>query len=243
MPTRSIVILTGAGISAESGLPTFRGADGLWKGHRAEEVATPEAFARDPALVHEFYNTRRRLLLDPGIAPNAAHLAIARLQSEFPGEVQLFTQNVDDLHERAGSPDVRHMHGELLKSRCAACGAVAECRGDLGEESRCAACQAPGVMRPHIVWFGEVPFFLEEAVAMLRSADLFIAVGTSGRVYPAAGFVRVAKASGARAIEVNLEESATAALFDECRIGTASDQVPVLVEALLAEAAAAAFGD
>ena len=238
---RHVAVFTGAGVSAESGVPTFRDAHtGLWARFDAAALASPEAFEADPALVWGWYEWRRSRVLRA--APNPGHHAIATLARQVPA-LSLITQNVDDLHERAGSPDVRHMHGELLKSRCAACGAVAECRGDLGEESCCAACQAPGVMRPHIVWFGEVPFFLEEAVAMLRSADLFIAVGTSGRVYPAAGFVRVAKASGARAIEVNLEESATAALFDECRIGTASDQVPVLVEALLAEAAASAFGD
>ena len=168
----AIVILTGAGVSAESGLPTFRDANGLWQGHRIEEVATPEGFERNPALVHRFYNLRRAA--QRSVQPNAAHDAIANLQWNYPGEVVLVTQNVDDLHERGGSPHVIHMHGELRKVRCQACDAVQLWDGDLGDVSVCGSCGLPGFMRPHIVWFGEMPFYMDEIQAALTRADIFI---------------------------------------------------------------------
>ena len=226
-----IVVLTGAGISAESGLATFRGAGGLWEGRRAEEVATPEAYAREPALVHRFYNERRRRLLE--VTPNEGHHALVRLERELDGEVVIVTQNVDDLHERAGARNLLHMHGELLKSRCGQCGSVAPCRDDLGVGSVCADCGSGGSLRPHIVWFGEVPFFLEEIDGHLRSADLFLAVGTSGQVYPAAGFVGAARRFGARTVEVNLEATGIAGQFDEVLVGPAGQVLPDFVRAIL----------
>lgn len=228
---RTIVVLTGAGVSAESGLPTFRGAGGLWEGHRVEEVATPEAFARDPAMVHRFYNERRKRLRE--VEPNHAHQALARLESAAPGRVILVTQNVDDLHERAGSRNVLHMHGELRKARCTACGDVWECPGALGSETPCPRCGSVGGVRPHIVWFGEIPFHLDTIERALQEADLFIAAGTSGVVYPAAGFAGVAGSAGARTIEVNLERTAGTDLFDEARVGPASQVLPALVDAIL----------
>ncbi len=236
----SVVILTGAGISAESGLSTFRGPGGLWEGHRIEEVATPEAFARDPALVHRFYNLRRRQLLDPAVQPNAAHRALARLEREWPGEFLLVTQNVDDLHERAGSRRLLHMHGELLKVRCLSCGDVREWRHDLERSECCPACGHMGTLRPDIVWFGEMPKHLDRIYTVLGSCDLFVAIGTSGQVYPAAGFVEVAREqAGARTVELNLEPSAVSHLFDEHRFGPASLTVPEFVDGLLRSVAAA----
>lgn len=227
-----IVILTGAGISAESGLATFRGAGGLWEGHRAEEVATPEAFARDPAMVHRFYNERRRKLLQ--VEPNEGHRALVRLEDELQGEVWIVTQNVDDLHERAGSRNLLHMHGELRKSRCGSCQEVLPCDGDLTVQSVCGRCGSTGALRPHIVWFGEMPFHLNEIEARLSGASLFVAVGTSGKVYPAAGFVDLAKNFGVRTLEVNLEPSGSVGLFDEVRRGSAGEILPDLVQAFLA---------
>ncbi len=226
------VVLTGAGISAESGVPVFRGDDGLWEGHRIEDVATPEGFARDAETVHRFYNGRRRRLLE--VEPNAAHLALARLAREWAGELVLVTQNIDDLHERAGSPEVVHLHGELLKSRCTACGVVRECRDDLSRASLCEVCDGIDCLRPHVVWFGERPFHLGEIEQALDSADWFVSIGTSGRVYPAAGFVLAAKAGGARTLELNLDPGALASSFDESRSGRAGELVPAWVEEVLA---------
>ena len=232
-PGWRIVVLTGAGISAESGLRTFRGPDGLWEGHRLEEVATPEAFARDPALVQSFYDVRRRQLLDPAIRPNAAHLALARLEAEWPGELLLVTQNIDDLHERAGSRRLVHMHGELLKARCTACHAVRPCREDLAATAECDRC-GRGRLRPHVVWFGEMPLGLDAIHAALAQCALFVSIGTSGGVYPAAGFVEAVRARGrAHTIEVNLEPSEVASTFAERRQGPATRLVPALVEELL----------
>lgn len=228
----NIVILTGAGISAESGLATFRGPGGLWEGHRVEEVATREAFERDPELVHRFYNARRRQLL--GVEPNAGHRALARLEAEFEGRVVTVTQNVDDLHERGGTRTLMHMHGELLKSRCLACGETASCREDLGLTSRCVHCGTIGRLRPHIVWFGEMPFFMEAIEHHLLAADLFLAIGTSGRVYPAAGFVEIARRFGARTLEVNLERCGEEGVFHESLVGPAGELLPSLVQAILA---------
>ena len=232
--TGSIVALTGAGISAESGLPTFRGAGGLWEGLKAEEVATPEAFARDPALVHRFYNMRRRQLRDPSIQPNAAHRALARLGREWRGGFVLVTQNVDDLHERAGSHDVLHLHGELRRVRCTACGGERLWLRDLETTTACPACGAAGGLRPAVVWFGEMPLHMERITVALRECALFLAIGTSGNVYPAAGFVALVRDRGrAHTIELNLEPSAVRSDFAEARHGPAGTTVPALVEELL----------
>ncbi|MCM2249044.1 MAG: NAD-dependent protein deacylase [Geothrix sp.] len=225
----SIVILTGAGISAESGLRTFRDANGLWENHRVEDVATPEAFHRNPALVYRFYNERRRSL--PAAQPNAAHHALARLERAWPGDVLLVTQNVDDLHDRAGSVNLLHMHGELLKGRCLACRTVLDWPGDLDADSRCPACRR-GQVRPHIVWFGEMPLEMDRIYRALERCALFAAIGTSGHVYPAAGFVEAA-APGARTVELNLEPSLVADAFQEHRSGPATALVPAFVAEVL----------
>lgn len=228
----NIVILTGAGVSAESGLATFRGIDGLWEGHRIEDVASPEGFARDPALVQQFYNLRRAALKT--VQPNAAHVAIARLQREWThGRVTLITQNVDDLHERGGSPEVLHMHGELLKIRCTRCGAVKDWHEDITPELVCGQCGREGSLRPDIVWFGEMPYHMDEIYDRLSEAALFAAVGTSGKVYPAAGFVREAARWGARTLEFNLEPSDVAEAFAEHRVGPAGVRVSEWVSCLL----------
>ncbi|MCC5985386.1 MAG: NAD-dependent deacylase [Rhodobacteraceae bacterium] len=226
-PSR-IVILTGAGVSAESGLGTFRDKDGLWTKYDLEEVATPQGFARNPALVHDFYNARRANLL--AAAPNPAHAALARLQRARPGLVTLVTQNVDDLHERAGALEVIHMHGELMRARCAACGHVWDAPEVMAPDDPCPACAAPAT-RPDVVWFGEYPYHMERIADALARADLFVAIGTSGQVYPAAGFVQEAAMAGARTLELNLE--ATAARFDAVRTGPASVIVPEWVAELL----------
>jgi NAD-dependent deacetylase len=229
-----IVVLTGAGISVESGLPSFRGAGGLWEGWRLEEVATPEAFARHPATVQRFYDERRRQLLGAGIRPNPAHEALARLETHWPGEVLVVTQNIDDLHERAGSRNLVHMHGELLRARCTACSALHACRDDLEPGPPCGGCGRPHVLRPHVVWFGEMPLELDAIYAALARCDLFIAVGTSGQVYPAAGFVEEVRRHGrAHTVELNLEPSAVNSRFAEHRRGAASETVPRFVEELL----------
>jgi NAD-dependent deacetylase len=230
----SIVILTGAGISKESGLDTFRDADGIWAKVRLEDVATPEAFARDPATVHAFYNARRCGLLSDNVAPNAAHVALARLEAEWPGEVLLVTQNIDDLHERAGSRNLLHMHGELLKGRCRSCGTVSPWREDMDLESACPGCYLPGGMRVHVVWFGEMPFEMERIYGALATCGVFISIGTSGNVYPAAGFVQEARMNGrAHTVELNLEPSEGHSLFEERIYGPASEVVPAYVARLL----------
>ena len=225
-----IVILTGAGVSAESGLGTFRDSDGLWTRYDLNEVATPEGFARDPALVHEFYNARRRNCL--GARPNPAHRALARLERDFPGEVRIVTQNVDDLHERAGSEAVWHMHGALSGALCAACGHRWPAPREMAAQDRCPACAAPAT-RPDIVWFGEMPYHMEDIWDALRAADLFVAIGTSGNVYPAAAFVQDAARAGAGTLELNLEPSDTVTDFDAARHGPASILVPEWVEEML----------
>jgi NAD-dependent deacetylase len=230
----AIVVLTGAGISAESGLATFRGAGGLWEGHRVDEVATAEAFARDPALVHRFYNERRHQLRSPEVRPNAAHLALAELERRWPGQFLLVTQNVDDLHDRAGSRRLVHMHGELMKARCIACGHVGACDHDLDVVASCTVCGTMGQMRPDIVWFGEMPVGLGQIYDALRSCEVFLSIGTSGQVYPAAGFVDMARATGAHTIELNAEPSAVTELFAEHRRGPAGTIVPRLVAEFLA---------
>jgi NAD-dependent deacetylase len=229
---RNIVILTGAGVSAESGIATFRGPDGLWEGHRVEDVATPEAFARDPVLVQRFYDARRRRLGE--VEPNASHRALARLDREWPGKLLIVTQNVDDLHERAGAERVLHMHGELKSVWCLACDARMRWDGDLGNHPVCPACGAAGRMRPDIVWFGEMPYEMERIDRALMEADLFVSIGTSGAVYPAAGFVQTARYCGARTLEINLEPSLGSFHFHETRTGPAGDLVPAWVEEILA---------
>ena len=281
---RNIVILTGAGISAESGLETFRAADGLWAGHRVEDVATPEAYARNPALVHQFYDARRARLSE--VEPNAAHVALARLDAEWAGELLIVTQNVDDLHERAGATRLLHMHGEVKRGWCLACGERFAWEGPMspgdegvstaldtngwgesappspfvpndvegrfcgakgvsiprlcsGEPSLgtnanvCPLCATVGMVRPNIVWFGEMPYEMERIEAALRGADLFVSVGTSGAVYPAAGFVQTARYCGATTLEINLEPSQGSVYFEERRYGRASELVPEWVAEML----------
>jgi NAD-dependent deacetylase len=233
MPTpRSIVILTGAGISAESGLATFRGPDGLWEGHRVEDVCTPEALARDPGLVLDFYDQRRRALAT--VRPNPAHEALARLDALWPGELLIVTQNVDDLHERAGARRLIHVHGELLSALCRACGARSRFDGDMIAGPLCPACGTAGALRPDIVFFGEIPYRMEAIEDALMQADLFVSIGTSGAVYPAAGFVQLAGAAGADTLELNLEPSAGTASFSESLFGAAGAIVPAWVDRLLA---------
>ncbi|NVJ97698.1 MAG: NAD-dependent deacylase [Alphaproteobacteria bacterium] len=229
---QNIVILTGAGVSAESGVRTFRDNDGLWEEHRVEDVATPEAFARDPNLVQRFYNLRRAQL--GTVEPNPAHRAIARLQAEHDGMVTIVTQNVDDLHERGGAREVIHMHGELKQVRCVHCGMVHAWQGDCTQGTECPSCGAKPALRPNIVWFGEMPFHMDLIYSRLRACDLFISVGTSGNVYPAAGFVaEVRRLEVAHTIEVNLEPSAGVSYFEECRHGPAGTLMPGLVDELI----------
>lgn len=231
---KNIVVLTGSGISAESGVATFRDKDGVWAKYDYRDVATPEGFAANPALVHEFYNARRRAL--PQVEPNDAHRALAQLESGLAakgGMLTLVTQNVDDLHERGGVKNVLHMHGELLKSTCGACGDTFEWREDLSVEVICTSCKRAGALRPYVVWFGEVPRHMEEAADAIMGADLFVSIGTSGSVYPAAGFVSEARALGVPATELNLEPSENAALFTDSRYGPATKIVPEWVREVL----------
>ena len=230
MAHRNLVILTGSGISAESGVPTFRADDGLWMGHRVEDVATPEAFARDPALVQDFYNRRRRQLAD--VHPNAAHRALADLAARWQGDLLLVTQNVDDLHDRAHAAtppapgfQLIHMHGELLKAECTATGRVCDWPGDL-DARHDSPFHPDGWLRPHIVWFGEMPLHMDRIERALAACDLFVSIGTSGAVYPAAGFVQLANHAGARTVELNLEPSFGSRYFDETRHGPATEVVP-----------------
>ncbi|MEO5772602.1 MAG: NAD-dependent deacylase [Sphingomicrobium sp.] len=255
MDIRNIVILTGAGVSAESGVATFRGPDGLWEGHRVEDVATPEAFRRDPVLVHAFYDARRAKLAS--VEPNAAHRALARLDAEWPGELLLVTQNVDDLHERAGSKRLLHMHGELKSGWCLACNerfvwdgrmhpnsvrpersrgtpGVSTSLDTNGETGNvCPSCGDRGNVRPDIVWFGEMPYGMERIETALQGCDLFVSIGTSGAVYPAAGFVQTARYCGADCLEMNLEPSQSSIFFHESRMGSAGELVPVWVGEIL----------
>jgi NAD-dependent deacetylase len=226
-----IVVLTGAGISAESGVPTFRDADGLWEGHDVEDVATPEAFERQPLVVHRFYDARRAALT--GVEPNPAHAALGRLEQALGDELFLVTQNIDDLHERGGSSHVHHMHGELRSALCRGCGAHVECLGDLCDFPPCPRCGV-AELRPDVVWFGEIPYGMDLIQMHLQRADLFVSIGTSGAVYPAAGFVQYAAGHGARTLELNLEPSEGTMFFDEARHGPAGELVPRWVEEVLA---------
>ncbi|WP_435746910.1 NAD-dependent deacylase [Nocardioides sp. SYSU DS0663] len=224
-----VVVLTGAGISAESGVPTFRDANGLWEGHRVEDVATPEAYDAQPLVVHRFYDARRAAL--QAVEPNPAHHALARLEEHLGDDLLVVTQNIDDLHERAGSKRVLHMHGELLSAVCRSCRRRSRCEGDLGHRPPCPLCGA-AELRPDVVWFGEIPYQMDRIYLALESADLFVSIGTSGAVYPAAGFVQQAATYGARTLELNLEVSEVTTLFDETRQGRAGDLVPAWVEEL-----------
>ncbi|WP_307743663.1 Sir2 family NAD+-dependent deacetylase [uncultured Pantoea sp.] len=232
-PLPHVVILTGAGISAESGIRTFRAADGLWEEHHVEDVATPEGFQRDPALVQRFYNARRQQLQQAEIQPNVAHLALAELEQVLGDNFLLVTQNIDNLHERAGNSRVLHMHGELLKVRCVTSGQVIEWSGDITPDDRCTCCQFPSALRPHVVWFGEMPLGMEQIYQALEQADYFIAIGTSGHVYPAAGFVHEARLQGAHTVELNLEPSQVGNEFAERHYGLAGEVVPEFVHKLL----------
>jgi NAD-dependent deacetylase len=227
---RSIVILTGAGVSAESGIGTFRDKGGLWEQHRIEDVATPEGFARDPELVLGFYDMRREHIQKA--APNPAHWALAHLDAEWPGDLLIVTQNVDDLHERAGAKRLVHMHGEHLKVWCTACEVRSPWRTTLIERPPCPVCGTPA-LRPDVVWFGEMPYHMPLIEEALEKADLFVSIGTSGAVYPAAGFVQQARHYGAYTLELNLDPSQGSILFDECRIGKAGDLVPAWVGELV----------
>jgi len=231
---KSIVVLTGAGISAESGIKTFRADDGLWEEHRVEDVATPEAFERDPWLVQKFYNERRRPLLNQEVHANPAHSALAKLEKEFGGEFLLVTQNIDNLHEQGGSENVLHMHGEVLKMRCIETNKVFDCYRDLEVADLCDCCGEPNNLRPHIVWFGETPLYMDAIARAISACDLFISIGTSGNVYPAAGFVKMANHAGAETLEVNLEESLVTSNFDRGVYGKAGDVLPAWVEEFLA---------
>ena len=229
---KNIVVLTGAGISAESGVSTFRDEGGLWEKHRIEDVATPEAFARNPDMVQNFYNMRRAQLFS--VEPNQAHIALGKLEQLLDGKVTIVTQNVDNLHERGGSKNVIHMHGELSKIRCRECRTVTEWFEDCTQETPCPSCGSAPALRPHIVWFGEMPFHMDLIENLLYDCDLFISVGTSGNVYPAAGFVSAVRSYGkAHTIEVNLEPSEGASFFAETRHGRAGDLLPILVDELL----------
>ncbi|NMH63622.1 Sir2 family NAD+-dependent deacetylase [Shewanella salipaludis] len=231
---RHILVLTGAGISAESGLKTFRAQDGLWEEHDIEDVATPEGYQRDRALVERFYNSRWQQLRHGDVHPNAAHLALARLEQAFPGELLLVTQNIDNLHEQAGSKRLLHMHGELVKGRCPSSGQTFLLREPFGPDNLCTCCIPGQRLRPHVVWFGEMPLGMDKIHAALERCDLFIAIGTSGTVYPAAGFVDTANHHGARTVEVNLSGVEPHSQF-QCHFeGKASVIVPKLVEAILA---------
>ena len=228
---QNIVILTGAGVSAESGIDTFRDGGGLWEQHRVEDVATPAAFVRDPDLVHRFYDARREAIQTK--VPNAAHDALARLDAAWPGELLIVTQNVDDLHERAGAKRLIHMHGEHLNAWCTGCDTRSRWTGPLIERPACPACGVAGLLRPDVVWFGEMPYHMDVIYHALNRADLFVSIGTSGAVYPAAGFVREARAGGARTLELNMEPSQGSHWFGDARHGPAGMLVPAWVEEML----------
>jgi len=228
---KSVVVLTGSGISAESGIRTFREADGLWEEHSIEDVASPEGFARDPQMVYRFYNERRQQLLSSEIKPNAAHCALAKFEQRFNGDFLLVTQNIDNLHERAGSPNTLHMHGELLKMRCKETDLVFDIEKDFDFDTECRCCRQPGNLRPHVVWFGEMPLGMKQIIQALEACDLFIAIGTSGNVYPASGFYHTAKQHHANTVELNLKS--TGSRYDKRIYGPATEVVPDYLGSLL----------
>lgn len=226
---KSIVVLTGAGISAESGIKTFRDQNGLWENHRVEDVASIEGFYRNPSLVHEFYNRRRSELQRTNIQPNQAHLALAQFERSFSGNFLLVTQNVDNLHARAGSKNLLSMHGELLKARCQKTNAVIPFSETTAQDFICPQCSTPGCLRPHIVWFGEIPLEMDRIQKALKECDLFVAIGTSAMVYPAALFIQWARSwNKAHTIEINLQETPASDLFHQTILGKASEEVPKL---------------
>jgi len=230
-----IVILTGAGVSKESGLDTFRDVDGIWSKVRVEDVATPEAFARNPERVHAFYNMRRALVRDRDVQPNPAHLALAKLEAEWPAPVHVVTQNVDLLHEKAGSQNVIHMHGIHAQALCNACRAVVDWEDDMSTSDVCASCNTMGQLRPNVVWFGEMPLEMDRIQTLLTGCRLFMSIGTSGNVYPAAGFVSLVNQLGeAYTVELNMERSLGADQFEDGHYGPASEVVPAFVDRLLA---------
>ena len=235
MGYQSIVVLTGAGISAESGIRTFRASDGLWEDHPIEDVATPQGFHKDPELVHRFYNARREQLFSPTVKPNEAHKALVRLEEHFKKNFLLVTQNVDNLHERAGSRSLIHMHGELLNLRCTHSNYVYMVKGNVQPQDRCVCCGLSGTLRPDIVWFGEEPMHMNQIYHALTHCDLFLSIGTSGHVYPAAGFVEIANQIGAHTVEINLEASRKESHFKAHYYGLASEQVPEFVDKLITE--------
>ncbi len=220
----SIAVLTGAGVSAESGIKTFRDSGGLWEGHKIEDVATPDAFERNPDLVHDFYNRRREQLIKDA-SPNAAHQALADFERTYDGNFTLITQNVDNLHEQAGSANVLHMHGELLKARCLDSGQIVDVETAFDTQTPCLCCSEKGRMRPHIVWFGEIPLYMDTIEKVLASCDLFVSIGTSGQVYPAAGFVQLSSAVGADTVELNLDPSNGHSHFTHSYHGPATEIV------------------
>jgi len=232
---RSIVVLTGAGISAESGIQTFRDQNGLWENHRIEDVATPEAFIKNPPLVQEFYNLRRRQLKNNNIMPNNAHLSLGEFEKKFSGEFHIITQNIDHLHEQAHSKNILHMHGELFKVRCVQTNDIFTWHDDITAKSKCSCCKLTGTLRPHIVWFGEMPLFMDQIEQLLLAADLFISIGTSGEVYPASMFIQICKRHNpdVTTVEINLNKTSTSNYFDQRFVGPASREVPHFLKSLL----------
>lgn len=233
MPYSSVFVLTGAGISAESGIKTFRDRDGLWEGHSILDVATPDSFQRNPTLVNDFYNQRRSQLLGGEVHPNPAHIALAEFETNFNGNFSLVTQNVDDLHERAGSYSALHMHGSLLQAKCGICEQSFEIKVDLDHRGNCASCKATGALRPDIVWFGEMPKHMQQIEEAVYGCDLFVSIGTSAAVYPAAGYSDLARDIGAKTVELNLEPSIKSGDFDESILGPATEVVPQFFQDLL----------
>ena len=233
----NIVVLTGAGISKESGLSTFRDPDGVWEKHQIEDVATLEAFTNNPTGFLSFYDDLRRLVLSDQIQPNAAHKALAKLEQEWRGDVIIITQNVDDLHERAGNQNVIHMHGEILKARCSKCGHVRTWMRDMDTNDLCSVCEWEAELRPHVVLFGEAPLMMSSVYAALDACDVFISIGTSLNVHPADTFVeQVSKKQNVKTVELNLEPSENVEKFDEAFFGAATDLVPLYVSGILAAA-------
>lgn len=231
---RNIAILTGAGISAESGLATFRSSNGLWNNHKVEDVASVEGFQRNPALVHDFYNNLKTEIQQA--KPNAAHLALTKLQKEYPAEINIITQNIDTLHEKAENQNVYHIHGQINQSVCLNCGQVLETWGDVDTETICPHCQVMGMMKPNIVFFGENLLCMDKVENILRKCGLFISIGTSGVVYPAAGFVQLAKYYGADTVEFTLDTTANNYLFDKHIFGKAGETLPPYIEELIKNA-------
>ena len=228
---QNIVILTGAGISAESGLATFRSSNGLWNNHPVEDVATVEGFQRNPAYVHDFYNELKKELVKA--KPNPAHLAITKLQKEYPAQISIVTQNVDTLHEKAENSDIYHIHGQINQAVCQNCGHIIETFGDVDTQTICPNCQVMGMMKPNIVFFGENLLCMDKVDSLLRTCDLFLSIGTSGVVFPAAAFVQIAKINGAHTIEFNLEPTSNNYYFDQHIFGKAGTTLPAFIDELI----------